>query len=53
MTVELNEKETNLLLEGLGELPAKKSMELIIKLRMMWHEQMEGQSQPLVNENSK
>lgn len=48
MTVELNEKETNLVLEALGELPAKKSMELIIKLRMIWHEQEEvGQTSSL------
>lgn len=41
MTVELSEKETNLVLKGLGELPAKESIELIIKLRMMWNEQEE------------
>ncbi len=41
MTLELDEKETNLILESLGEMPAKKSMELIIKLRMIWHEQEE------------
>ena len=41
MTIELDEKETNLLLEGLGELPAKKSIELIYKIRMIWHEQEE------------
>lgn len=39
MTIELNEKETNLVLKGLGELPAKESIELIIKLRMNWEEQ--------------
>lgn len=41
MTVELSEKETNLILKGLGELPAKESIELIIKLRMTWNEQEE------------
>lgn len=41
MTVELSEKETNLVLKGLGELPAKESIELIIKLRMTWNEQEE------------
>lgn len=41
MTIELNENETNLVLEGLGELPAKKSIELIYKIRMSWHEQEE------------
>lgn len=49
MTVELNEKETNLVLEALGELPAKKSMELIFKLRMMWHEQEEVKQEELDN----
>ena len=33
MKIELDEKETNLVLKGLGELPAKESIELIIKLR--------------------
>jgi hypothetical protein len=41
MTIELSEKETNLILKGLGELPAKESIELIIKLRMTWNEQEE------------
>ena len=39
MTVELNERETNLILRGLGELPAKRSMQMILRLRMLWHEQ--------------
>ncbi len=39
MTIELNEAETNLVLEGLGELPAKKSIQLILKLKMAWDEQ--------------
>ncbi len=41
MTINLNEKETNIILHGLGELPAKESVELIIKLRMAWNEQEE------------
>lgn len=45
MTVELDEKDTNLVLKALGELPAKESMELIFKLRMMWHEQEETKQQ--------
>ena len=40
MTIELDEKETNLVLKGLGELPAKESIELIIKIRMTWEEQL-------------
>ena len=39
MTIELDEKEANLVLKGLGELPAKESIELIIKLKMTWEEQ--------------
>lgn len=49
MKVELNEKETNLILKGLGELPAKESIELIIKLRMNWDEQevQKSEEQPV------
>lgn len=52
MTVELDEKETNLILEGLGELPAKKSIELIMKLRISWHDQ-EGQKNPEITKEKK
>lgn len=38
MTIELSEKETNLILRGLGELPAKDSIELILRINKLWNE---------------
>lgn len=39
MTIELNEKDTNLLLKALGELPAKESIDMILRLQVTWNEQ--------------
>ena len=39
MTIELNEKDTNLILKALGELPAKESMQMILRLQVAWNEQ--------------
>ena len=47
MKIELSENETNLILKGLGELPAKESIELIIKVRMAWNEQEENKSKEI------
>lgn len=41
MTLELTEKEANLILKGLGELPAKESIDMIMKIKVMWAEQEE------------
>ena len=39
MTIELNEKDTNLILMALGELPAKEVIHLILRLNAAWEEQ--------------
>lgn len=45
MTIELSEKEANIVLEGLGELPAKKSIELILKIQSEWNKQLSSEKQ--------
>lgn len=40
MTIELTEEETNLLLKALGELPAKESIDMILKLKLEWQNQL-------------
>ena len=42
MTIELNEKDTNLILRALGELPAKDSLDMILRLQMSWSEQQKN-----------
>lgn len=46
MTIELNEKDTNLILKALGELPAKESMQMILRLQMAWGEQNQPSKAP-------
>ena len=50
MTIELNEKDTNLILKALGELPAKDSMQMILRLQVAWNEQHPAE-QPKSNED--
>lgn len=39
MTIELNEQEVNIILEGLSELPAKKVFSMILKFQSEWAKQ--------------
>jgi hypothetical protein len=42
LTIKLNEQEANLILAALGELPAKHSIELILKFKQQCEEQIKS-----------
>ena len=46
MTVELEEKDVNLILKALGELPAKESIQMILRLQAEWNNQSKIQEMP-------